>query len=177
MSKKIRKDAMENKLPRILRQRDVIAALAAILLSKLSYSYSRGSESLSATIDLSFFTDFKSHTTVTRINTSTFGDADIATSTITYDYKIAKPVPFDLDGDGIVEAIVAATQFDEPNSNRNNEQKDENDNNKSNSGLSYRWGLKVLDLKPLHPAASLNEDYLPFYRLNQTSKLYPQTSR
>jgi len=121
-----------------LLHRDFIAVICAIILARLSHTYTSGSESLSASIDLSFYTDFTSHVTRTSASGSSGGSRE-------YDYKIAKPVPFDLDGDGIIEAIVVACA-----------------SNLKDSG-SQEWGLKVLDLKPLHHEKLHDASSAPFY--------------
>ena len=140
-------DAMENRVSRILRQRDFIAAICAVILVRLSYTFSRGSESLTATIDLTFYTDFTSHINKDHLDTR-------------YDYKIAKPVPFDVDGDGRIEAIVVASKLEQSNPTG----KEEHTSTRTHThSQAAKWGLKVLDLKPLHPPNSLSEENLPFY--------------
>ena len=120
----------------MLRLRDFIAVGCGLLLYRLSYSYSQGSESLLTSVDLSFFAEFTSHIKISTdahvlSDFSRTGHSD--STSYDYDYKISKPVALDLDGDGVVEAIVVAHNF------RQNK-------NPSN----WYWGLKVLDLKPIH---------------------------
>ena len=118
-----------------LRHRDFFAAACALILSRLSYLFGQGADTLGTNIDLSFYTEFKSHALVQVDN----GD-------LKQRYHVAKPVPFDLDGDGIVEGLVAVSNL-----------------NESTEGVygEPRWGLKVLDLKPLHRLGI--DDILPLH--------------
>ena len=74
-------------------------------------------------------------------------------------YNVARPIPFDLDGDGIVEAIVlpllSSTQ---PQTN--------DDPSSSSSSSTASWTLQVMDLKPLHATHDSyidDEGVLPIY--------------
>ncbi len=133
------KNIAQNGITKVLRLRDIIAAICVAILFRLSYIVSQGPESLTASVDLTFYTDFISHTYENQEEQS-------------HDYQIAKPVPFDLDGDGCVEALVVASNIIIGTGSSG-----------SSSTNHHHWGLKVLDLRPLHPSKSLTNENLPFY--------------
>lgn len=121
-----------------LRKRDFIASILSLLLSHQLYIYKHASsESLSTSIELQFYTHFTSHVTVVKELLLNYKyDIDNSNKN-NIDIPFAKPVPFDIDGDGIVEALVVPSLL--------SEHVVMNNNNNSNE-----WIIKVLDLKPLH---------------------------
>ena len=136
-----------------IRHRDICAALCAIILSRLCYMYSQGSESLQATINLSFYTQY---TSVHKRD-----NADNAENQKMINYNVARPLPFDLDGDGIVEAIVLPVPVTAVRTTTSS--------SSDNSISTTSWTLQVMDLKPLH---STHESYIDDEGL---LPLYPET--
>jgi hypothetical protein len=150
-----------------LRTRDILASISALILSHLLYNYEHGSESLNASIDLAFYTEYKPHISLEqelydsagrRVSSSNIHDNDKNRVRI----PIAKPVPFDIDGDGVVDAIVAPS-LDE-NSNDYMKQK-KNDHSNKNRFIAEKeheeWIVRVLDLKPLQHGPTSVE--IPIY--------------
>lgn len=109
-----------------LRARDFFALICALLLAQLSKLYSHDSESIEGSIELSFYSEYTSH-----ISRNHNGE-DL-------EYDVARPVPFDVDGDGIIEAVVV------PSYSRVLVGEHVYDTN-----TQEEWSLKVLDLRPLH---------------------------
>ncbi len=129
-----------------LRIRDFIASILSLLLSHQLYIYNHASsESLSTSIELQFYTHFTSHVTILKEQLLLNHKYDIKDSNKNnIDVPIAKPVPFDIDGDGIIEALVVPSLSISSTQAKNNEHGLNNNNN------SNEWIIKVLDLKPLH---------------------------
>jgi len=121
-----------------LRARDFFALLCAILLVHLSKLYSHGSESIEGTIELSFYSEYTSH-----IHRKHKGQ-DL-------EYDVARPVQFDMDGDGIVEAVVV------PSSSSRGGGLVAEDGHDGKTQYDD-WSLNVLDLRPLH------NTYSSFYK-------------
>ena len=124
------------------RTRDFIASAAALLLSHILHNYDHGSESLTVTVDLSFYTEYANRYT-SRNPPHLDGRA--------FPISIAKPVPFDVDGDGIIETIVVPSLIVDGETENESENKNEGPTREHrNDDEDERWVLKVLDLKPLH---------------------------
>ena len=172
------------------RTRDAVAALLAIILTRLVWTDSTGPESLSVSTVLAFYYEARPVVTVEYAKTGEEiaadddddddddddaygGDddkddddddalkygadgggktkttnkkkkADGDASTIKRKIWTAPPVPFDVDGDGTVEGLIVPSIV----------------SNETNA-----WGLKVLDLKPLHGrrGAAAELTAFPFY--------------
>lgn len=120
--------------------------------------YSQGSESIQATINLSFYSQYTSHIDI-HAHTST-RNLDSVNSNTARHYSVARPVPFDLDGDGIVEAIVVPLPLS-PHAHAQI-----NGESPSLSDSTTLWTLQVMDLKPLHATHDSyidDEGLLPMY--------------
>jgi len=169
------------------RTRDAVAALLATILARLVWTDSTGPESLSVSTVLAFYYEARPVVTVEYAKTGEDIDDDDddayeddddrdddddddddalkygadgggktskqknkkksdgdAASTIKRKVRTAPPVPFDVDGDGTVEGLIVPAII----------------SNETNA-----WGLKVLDLKPLHGrrGAAAELTAFPFY--------------
>jgi hypothetical protein len=134
----------------LIRHRDIGAAICAIILSRLCYMYSQGSESLQATINLSFYTQYTS--------IHKHENADNADNQKIINYNVARPLPFDLDGDGIVEAIIVPVPITVPITVPvPAAETTTSSSSDSSSSSTASWTLQVMDLKPLH---STHESYI-----------------
>jgi len=120
-----------------LRQRDLVASIVVVVLGRIVYTYTCGSESLVVSLTLAFYTDFEATETRTPKDSKP------------YVIHTAKPVPFDVDGDGIVEALIVPSVLTSDALGK--------------SIKTHQWGLKVLDLRPLHnlKTRSNNEPFYP----------------
>lgn len=158
------------------RTRDVIAAILALLLSQLLHSYDHGSESLTAEINLAFYAQYKSSVPPLA---SQLADNAGNNGSDQYNYSgidIARPVPFDLDGDGLVEALVV------PSLVSNSNLKSSTNNNRNRQGGNDRynnknwWTLKVYDLNPFHSSSQQSKSPLmnpnTIYETNQNKNDY-----
>ena len=134
-----------------LRKRDIVASILFLLLSHQLYynNYDHGSESLVVTIDLGFYTNFKSHVV---LRTSKGSE-----SLVTH-LSIADPVPFDIDGDGIIETIVVPSLENYDDDHEGDNISTSNDNDQNNV---HEWILNVMDLKVLQ--SKNNRDHMPLY--------------
>lgn len=130
----------QKKWKQSIRKRDYFAAISIIVLARLCTLYSQGSESIEAKINLSFYHEFQSKVKFP------YGY-----------YNVAQPVPLDLDGDAIHEAVVIPTSSSTAKS----------------SSKTKEWSLNVVDLKPLH---STHHSYV-YNKDGSTSLLpiYPET--
>jgi hypothetical protein len=108
-----------------LRPRDLIVLICAILIAQLSKLHSHSSEFIEANIELAFCIEYNSH--IPRSHNG-----------IVFEVDVARPVPFDLDGDGIVEAIVTPMR------------KIAGLHDSDELSHSEEWSLQVSDLRPLH---------------------------
>ena len=148
------------------RTRDAAAALLSVILGKIAWTDSTGPESLTVSTVLSFYYEATPSVTVEHDvhpdddayyddddddvvdDDDAFNDEDDDaaiqrrrnakkkkreaggdTHTVRHRVRTAPPVPLDVDGDGTVEGLVVPAVVDD---------------------ATGAWGLKVLDLKPLH---------------------------
>jgi hypothetical protein len=100
----------------MLRVRDIVAVLMAVWLVQMAWNDEH--DFLSASLHLAFYTRGNQHSVA----------------------------PFDLDGDGTVEALVLAVPLD----------------NKGKTDTSTSWQMEILDLKPLHKSSSSSFVTPPF---------------
>mmetsp|Transcript_2476 Transcript_2476/g.3899 ORF Transcript_2476/g.3899 Transcript_2476/m.3899 type:complete len:912 (-) Transcript_2476:3688-6423(-) len=121
-----------------LRRRDIGAAIISIFLARVAWnSDDVGPDSLSASVTLAFYSELKSFASSETSQAEKKPSGGNAKGRI----KTALPVPLDLDGDGTVEAIVIPSVV--------GDNKKTEDPSSPDTSIS-KWGLKVLDLKPLH---------------------------
>ncbi|KAL7468933.1 hypothetical protein ACHAXS_009173 [Conticribra weissflogii] len=162
-----------------LRKRDGFAILTCLFLLRLAFTPSDGSgggafinfadSSVGASMELAFYSPFRSTPPKTTIS---------ARKKINGDEKTARPVPLDIDGDGVVEAMVVPVFLKREEvaeeikdlkdgaqkSNRrygDSVRNDDEDNGKLLSGWERdgSWGLRILNLKPLHRRRDDNSHY------------------
>lgn len=110
--------------------RDVVAALGALVLAKLTTLYTTGSESMEASINLAFYYVYKAHVHVPdRLSVHAEETEKVVK------YNTARPELLDIDGDGIYEALVVPSLKD------------------------HLWQIQILDLRPLHhPKKAIQDD-------------------
>jgi len=160
-----------------LRKRDGFAILTCLFLLRLAFTPSDGSgfidfadSSIGASMELAFYSPFRSTPPRDAISPArnNRGGGE----------KTARPVPLDIDGDGVVEAMVVPVflKRDEveqeirdmregaQKSNRrygDSGRKETEDNDKllSEWESDGSWGLRVLNLKPLHKRRDDNSNY------------------
>ena len=136
-----------------LRKRDIFAAILALLLSQLIYKFDHGSESLNANVHLAFYTEYTTYTSINSIRTKTKtenhksdGDGHEEWKHL-FDVDLARPVPFDVDGDGIVDALVVP--FSRSSSNYYVETRKDQDLEND-----HGWTLNLYNLKPFHSTSN-----------------------
>ena len=126
------------------RHRDAVATVLAVILAHIAWTDSTGPESLKATSVLTFYSEATPFSMLR--NSPTDDDDDDDGVVVGRRTATARPVPFDVDGDGVVEAIVVPA----PN---------------ATSDPDGSWRLRVLDLTPAHDrrGGAAEATAFPFY--------------
>lgn len=160
-----------------LRKRDGFAILTCLFLLRLAFTPSDGNgfidfadSSIGASMELAFYSPFRSTPPRDSISAarSNYGGGE----------KTARPVPLDIDGDGVVEAMVVPVFLKreevelEMRDKREGAQKsnrrygdsgrnesEDNDKLLSEWESDGSWGLRVLNLKPLHKRRDDSSNY------------------
>lgn len=136
-----------------LRKIDTLAILTCLLLLRLSFTPSNYISSnfvesnVGASIELAFYSALHHNT---KHHDNVGGRSE----------KMANPAPIDIDGDGVVDALVVSAYYTRDsvdNNNKstrssNNSQKDPSSSSDVDASIwgNGKWGLRILNLKPLH---------------------------